>query len=110
VLVLLPDSKIKNLWSYVLIFLFAYTAFVTPVRITFVDYVDTPWLVMDSIIDFLFFMDMIINLCSAYYDTHGDLVIDHRRIVEAYLKGWFIVDLLSIFPFDLALGNGYDSY
>ena len=29
------------------------------------------------------------------------VVLDRRKIIFAYLKGWFIVDLVSSFPFDL---------
>ena len=41
---------------------------------------------------------MIFN--SAYYDLNMDLVNDRKIIAITYLKGWFIVDLLAIIPFD----------
>lgn len=108
--IIMPESVIKNIWSNVLIFLFIYTAFVTPVRITFVDEVDVMWLVLDSFVDSLFLIDIFVNFFSAYFDSSGELIVDRKTIILNYLTGWFLIDLMPIFPFDLVLGNNFDSF
>lgn len=70
----------------------------TPYRIAFYDFDDTPWIVIDSIIDFFFGADMILNFFMAYYDASEDIVDNRSKIACRYIKSWFIVDLISIFP------------
>ena len=52
------------------------------------------------------------NFFLAFQDEKkGELVTDRKRIVWAYLLGWFPIDFISIIPFDLAnvVGDGSDS-
>lgn len=47
-------------------------------------------------------MDVIVTCFSAYYDDHqGILVINNKRIMIKYLKGWFSVDLIASLPINL---------
>lgn len=88
--------------------LLIYTAFVTPVRIAFIDTTDTTWLVWEILIDTLFLIDLIITFRSAYYNEEGILIVDGKQIAMNYIKGWFIIDTMAIFPSDLIFDNGYD--
>jgi len=54
--------------------------------------------VIDNIIDVIFSIDIIINFFSAYYDQNDDIVIDKRKIAIKYIKSWFIIDFLGVFP------------
>lgn len=96
---LLPDSKFKIFWSYILIFRLLYTAFITPIRITFIDKIDLTWFIIDLIIDILFFIDIIITFNTAYYNSYGELITNRKVIALSYLKTYFILDLLTIIPF-----------
>ena len=61
----------------------------------------------DYIIDFLFIMDMVVNLRTTYYDDENELVVDARVIRNKYLfSHWFIIDFVAVFPFDLVVGGG----
>ena len=71
----------KNIWSYVLMLLLVYTAVITPVRITFIDVTDINWIFIDTIIDCLFFIDILVSFNSAYYDNSGVLITDRKAII-----------------------------
>lgn len=40
----------------------------TPYRISFYDLDDTTWVVIDSLVDGIFCIDMVLNFFMAYYD------------------------------------------
>ena len=55
-------------------------------------------------IDMIFLIDLILQFFMTIPECDmKNEVDDRRKIAIAYLKGWFIVDLLSILPFDLLL-------
>jgi len=57
--------------------------------------------VVNSLIDFVFLLDIIVNFRTTFYDIEtGDEVFDSKRSGKLYLKGRFTVDLLSTIPFD----------
>ena len=39
------------------------------------------WFIAELVIDMLFFIDVIVNCVSAYYDNEGTLVVDRRTIL-----------------------------
>lgn len=56
----------------------------------------------NNAIDILFLCDMFVIFNSAFYDEESYKMTENRNeIACAYLKGWFIIDLVSILPFDL---------
>lgn len=62
--------------------------------------------ILDTILNFFFFVDIIFNFFTAYYDNDFNLYDDHRQIAREYAKTWFVVDFISIIPFDLILMYG----
>lgn len=54
-------------------------------------------------IDILFGVDVILSFFIAYYDSDHHLVTQHRLIAKHYLQGFFLIDLVAAFPFDLVL-------
>lgn len=80
-----------------------FVCFVTPYRISFYDS-DTPfWVIIDSIVDVLFFIDIILNFFMAYYDSSDEIVDDRKLIAFSYLSRWFFLDLISIIPISFIL-------
>ena len=62
--------------------------------------------VADYIIDFFFFIDIILTFRTTYIKSStGDEVTEPRKIAIHYLKNRFIIDLLSIFPFDVIMSS-----
>ena len=84
--------------SFILLFSFSillFTAIFTPFRIAFYDIDSSEWIIIDGVIDAAFFIDIIFNFITAYYDYSDNLVISKKRIAFHYIKTWFFVDLLA---------------
>ena len=76
--------------------LLLYTATVMPYRMAFIQSVMyDSWFYVELCVDALFFIDLLINCFSAYYNNHGHLVTDRKIIIISYLRSWFIIDLFS---------------
>lgn len=65
----------------------------------------TTWLIIDTVVNFSFLIDIIINFFSSYYDKEYVLVEDRKIIAKNYFKSWFLVDIISIIPIDEALNK-----
>jgi len=62
--------------------------------------------ILDTAINCLFFVDIILNFFTAYQDEEMNMIDDHRSIAKEYLKTWFVIDFISIIPFDLIMYYG----
>ena len=67
--------------------LLIYTATVTPYNISFVDEENMFWYVLDLVIDGLFFIDIIVNCFSSYFDEEYNIITNHKQILINYAKG-----------------------
>ena len=56
---------------------------------------------MDLVIDFLFIFDISLNFFTAIEDDNGELITNHKTIILAYIKSWFLIDILSSVPISL---------
>ena len=75
-----------------------FISIVTPYRIAFTTADDITWLTINYVVDFLFAVDLVVTFLSAYEDDNEELIHDKCTIAKAYLKSWFLVDLLSVIP------------
>ena len=65
-------------------------------------YKDRHSFLVNRAVDGLFVKDIVLNFFVAIYDPEdGQLVFHHPTVVRSYLKGWFPIDVVSVFPFDL---------
>lgn len=71
---------------------------VTPLRVAFYDADEVEWVVIEAFIDIVFLFDILFSFFSAYYNKMEALISDRSEIATGYLKSWFFVDLVSIFP------------
>ena len=56
--------------------------------------------------DALFLIDILLTFNSATLDDDYETEYDRCKITKNYLKGWFIIDLISILPFNLIFEEG----
>lgn len=77
---------------------------------SFVDEPDSVWFAFELIVDFLFLIDILITLNSAYYNDEGTLITSRSSIVLNYIKSWFFFDLLAIFPADFITNESYSNF
>ena len=61
----------------------------------------TGWKAINLVVDIAFLVDILITFNLATYDEDMVVIDDRWRIAEDYLKSWFIIDLISIIPFEL---------
>jgi hypothetical protein len=55
------------------------------------------------LVDLIFLLDILVNFRTTYIDSHGEEVVDPRRIAYNYLKLSFWVDLCATIPLDSIL-------
>ena len=85
-----------------MVFLLTYVASLMPFNLAFQDFeTDSSWFLFDTIIDFAFVTDLIINCFTAFVDEEGKLVTSNKKIFFNYVKGWLIIDMIASFPFNL---------
>ena len=60
-----------------------------------------PILVIDSVVDVVFFIDIMLNFHMTFVGPEGEVVSDPAIIRINYLKSWFVIDLLSCLPYDV---------
>lgn len=46
-------------------------------------------------------MDILLNFFTERKTSTGEIIGDHRRIVARYLTSWFVVDILSLIPWEV---------
>ena len=105
-IILLPDDPIKKIWDLFTTLILLIVFFLTPYRIAFVNDETVYWIVIDSLIDFSFLIDILVTFFSAFYSSEYILIDKWSKICFSYLRGWFLIDVLSIFPFNYLLGSG----
>jgi hypothetical protein len=101
-LVRINDPR-KTQWDLFIIVLAVYNCYSIPFEVAFEPAImeSAGFTVLNSIIDTLFFVDILVAFRTTYYDVHtGDEVGDKKKIGRKYLKGRFWLDLLSTIPID----------
>lgn len=103
---IMPNNKAKQWFDRYIISLLIYTALFVPYFVCFnIDRSDSASMVIDLIIDFSFFVEILVTFFTAIKE--GDrLIVDRVKIAKNYLKGWFFIDILTTFPFQLLNSEG----
>ncbi|XP_037036677.1 potassium voltage-gated channel protein eag isoform X2 [Bradysia coprophila] len=106
--ILLHYCAFKAIWDWVILCLTFYTAIMVPYNVAFKNKTseDVQLLVVDSIVDVIFFIDIVLNFHTTFVGAGGEVVSDPKVIRVNYLKSWFIIDLLSCLPYDVF--NAFD--
>ena len=102
-IVLLADDPFKRFWNIIIILLLIYVALYVPYNICFSKKKPgdpkTTADQVDMVVDIMFGIDIVVNFISAYDDQISGLpIIDLKKIAGNYLSGWFLIDLVAVFP------------
>ena len=102
------STFLQAIWDWVILCLTFYTAIMVPYNVAFKYKTseDVSLLVVDSIVDVIFFIDIVLNFHTTFVGPGGEVVSDPRIIRMNYLKSWFVIDLLSCLPYDVF--NAFD--
>ena len=101
--IILHYSFFKICWDWLLLLLTFYTAFAVPYNVAFngKTSIEISILILNSIVDVTFFMDIVLNFRTTFVGPNGEVISDPVIIRVNYLKGWFIIDVLSCLPYDV---------
>lgn len=93
----------KFWWDSFILIIAIWNSLSIPVAVAFTpDWsVSLPYILIDQFTNVLFVIDIIIAFNTSYYDVEGEEIRKHSKIAEHYLKGAFLIDLVSTIPFDL---------
>ncbi|KAL3667215.1 hypothetical protein V7S43_007450 [Phytophthora oleae] len=95
-----PQEPSIVFWQFFVGVGIVYSIIVVPFRLGYdVDAVGG-WYVLEMIIDSFFFMDILVNFRTAYFDEERKLIYDPHALFWRYAKGWFLLDLVSTVPID----------
>ena len=95
-----PENSIRQIMDVIIALLIFVTCGFTPFFLAFPDKYDYPVFVFDNTMNAFFFVDIIMNFFTAYYDEDFEIVDDLKSIFKSYIFGWLLVDLVSVIPFD----------
>lgn len=101
--IILHYCLFKTIWDWVILTLTFYTAVMVPYNAAFkIKTMDQlPLLVIDSMVDVVFFVDIVLNFHTTFVGPSGEVISDPKIIRMNYLKSWFVIDLLSCLPYDV---------
>jgi hypothetical protein len=96
-----PEDNTKSYWDLYITLILLWTCIATPARIAFDDEktLEVGWETVKWIVDFMFFIDIIINFNTAYQDDDFKIIEDRKRIAIDYVFGWLFLDIFAIIPF-----------
>jgi len=103
-LIISHKSHIKNIWDDFVLFTTTAATIEIPLRLA-LHYPIKGWIYyFDIALISIFGLDLILNFITSYQVGNSEIT-DPSKIASRYLKGWFILDLLSTLPLDVMLAS-----
>ena len=100
-----PEGSFKFTWDILQNLFLAYVLFVTPFKFSFIsDKENEFWNYVENTVDFFFFSDLVLTFFTPIY-KNDKLVTSKGTIACEYLKFWFWIDIISVFPFDFIFSH-----
>ena len=104
VFIIHPYSDLHNMWDLFMASLILLTVVTVPFGLGWDAEVNGGimfW--VNNCIDLLFCTDIVKCFMTGYVDNNVRVVLDKKLIAKSYLLGWFVPDIVSSFPYDLAI-------
>ena len=98
--VVMPDNKYKGYFDCVLTLILIYSSIILPYKMAFYDNETTSDEVIDWICTVVLLCDLILSFFTAYIDNDDNVIKNRKKIIHNYIKSWFVIDVLSIVPFN----------
>lgn len=96
-----PGDARKSTWDIIMTIVLLITSFQTPYAIGF--RISSEIDILGTIIDSLFAIDIFVCFNTAFFNEDQVLIDNRKKIAIQYMQGWFLIDILSIMPFDIIL-------
>eukprot|EP00520_Triparma_pacifica_P006086 CAMPEP_0118657744 /NCGR_PEP_ID=MMETSP0785-20121206/14188_1 /TAXON_ID=91992 /ORGANISM="Bolidomonas pacifica, Strain CCMP 1866" /LENGTH=810 /DNA_ID=CAMNT_0006550695 /DNA_START=182 /DNA_END=2610 /DNA_ORIENTATION=- len=111
--IILPNGNFRVGWDMYVGLLLLYVAAWVPYRVTFLGKLDTPWQIVEHLVDVSFAIDIFLNFFTGFYivggENDGNLCFEWKKISKKYCKSFFLIDFVATFPFDLVFNTDNDS-
>lgn len=95
------QAPLKLAWDAWVCVIILYSVIIVPYRIGFHDDATDATLIFEYCVDVMFGIDIMVNFVSQINNEDGVAVTSRKGIAARYLRGWFLIDLLSTIPVDL---------
>ncbi|TNV86814.1 hypothetical protein FGO68_gene1058 [Halteria grandinella] len=103
-LIIYPEDRFRAIWDLCISLILICTCIITPYNLAFQkENQQRTWIIIDSIMNLFFIIDIIVNFLSAFYTSDFEMINTHKKIAKNYLLSWFAVDLISVVPIDFIL-------
>ena len=94
----MKNDPIKMIWDIWIMLLLLFVSVCVPARLAFVEDESTEWIIIYALIDSFFFLDILLSFFTAIDDDQKVYSITDRKLIaKNYLRGWFFIDIISIF-------------
>ena len=93
-----PENRFKVIWDHAQLLLLFYIGTIVCYKICFFEEFSDLEIIFNFLIEIFFLLDMIFTFLQPVH-LLGEYKYDRRESVKHYLRGWFLVDLLAVFPF-----------
>ncbi|KAH8068507.1 voltage-gated potassium channel [Aureococcus anophagefferens] len=94
---LMPDNDYVQAFDIVIMFLLIFVFVTLPLCLAF-ERTNKALRTVNLICDGIFFMDIMKNFNTGYVNEQKVIIVQRDRVVNNYLRTWFLIDLLSCFP------------
>ena len=99
--IIFHDNTLKLVWDIYVMFVLILTTFIIPYRLAFYEKDGLGWDLLFYFFDLMFLIDVFLCFITSYTDELLQIEITSQKLIAInYIKGWFVIDILSIFPFD----------
>ena len=100
-----PETKLFFLYDMIIFFAALYSLISIPYEITIesvcVNISKGFRLYINYSVDIIFIIDVIINFFVSFYSNKDELIKKPKKVAFHYLRGWFFMDFLAAFPFNI---------
>lgn len=97
-----PEHKFKLCWDIVTLLFIVWQMIITPLNVSFPESEATWVEIIQTVINCYFIADILLSFQTGYY-SKGGVIMDRKLIARKYLKRWFLIDLISTFPYEWVL-------
>jgi len=98
-------SSFLSIWEVAVMASLCWVATIAPIQVAILRDNSFGWLfVINCLIDMIFTIDMVLQFFIMFQkQTSIGYTWEHRhiKVIQHYLRTWFLIDILSIIPFDL---------
>mmetsp|Transcript_8824 Transcript_8824/g.14023 ORF Transcript_8824/g.14023 Transcript_8824/m.14023 type:complete len:238 (-) Transcript_8824:183-896(-) len=100
--VISPNHEVMRYWDLATTFCILFTMSVTPFEVAFLQPKIDVLFAINRMVDLVFLGDIVINFFLMYIERETGKWVSQLRIIRyKYIRGTFVVDVVSILPFDV---------